>query len=81
MLGSLKHPAYLKAVKFEHDGAGGSLRFTSKTTMSALTTERSANAEASMSLTGVSIVSGALKGSLGTIQLLSQCLAEEMNAL
>ena len=56
MLGSLKHPAYLKAVKFEHEGAGGSLRFTSKTVTSALTTERSANAEASMSLTGPTIV-------------------------
>ncbi len=58
MLGSLKHPAYLKAVKFEHDGAGASLRFTSKTVMSALTTERSASAEASMSFADFSIMFG-----------------------
>jgi hypothetical protein len=39
VLGSLKHPAYLRAVKFEHEGAGGSLRFTSKIVMSAVTAE------------------------------------------
>lgn len=59
MLGSLKHPAYLKAVKFEHEGAGGSLRFTSKTLTSALTTEMSAKsaiAKTSMRFLGLPIV-------------------------
>jgi hypothetical protein len=61
VLGPLKHPAYLNAVKFEHEGAGGSFRLTSKTASSALTTEMSAIAQARMKFNVLDVVDETLE--------------------